>query len=182
MDRQPQLVSERLVLRELSLQDAPRIQLLASDKRIADMTANIPHPYPDNAAVDWITQHESNWQLRKQAIFGIILKSTQEVIGSIGLAFRESGDVELGYWVGVDYWGSGYATEAVKGIVAFGFNDLELICIKARRLSRNPASGKVLLKSGFVHTGKVEDSCGSKFESLDHYEITAELNSVSYPQ
>lgn len=170
---QPQLTSDRLLLRPLTLGDAPSIQIMASDKRVAEMTANIPHPYPETGAVDWISQHASNWQQRKQASFAITLKSSQEIVGCIGLVLDDSKAAELGYWVGVEHWGNGYATEATKRIITFGLNDLKLDKILACRLSRNPASGKVLLKSGFIYLSTSEDSCGSKFESLDFYEIAA---------
>ncbi len=174
--KQPHLESERLLLRPLTLNDAPDIQLMASDKRVAEMTANIPHPYPETGAVDWISQHGANWQLGKQASFAITLKSSQEIVGCIGLVLEDAKQAELGYWVGVNYWGNGYATEAAKRIIKFGLNDLSLNKILACRLSRNPASGKVLLKSGFTHCGTSEGSCGSKFESLDYYEVTTKTS------
>ena len=174
---QPELYSERLLLRALTLDDAPRIQVMASDKRISDMTANIPYPYPETGAVDWISTHASNWQQRKQVNYGISLTSIQEVVGAIGLNLGGSNDAELGYWLGASYWGSGYVTEAAKRIIIFAFNELELNCIKARVLSRNPASGRVLLKSGFQHSRTEDGSCGSKYESLDYYEIRTESKS-----
>lgn len=171
---QPALHSERLLLRPLTLDDAPKIQIMVSDKRVSEMTANIPHPYPDEAAVAWINTHGANWQQRKQVSYGISLTSTQEIIGAMGLVLRDPAEVELGYWLGVDYWGFGYATEAAKRIISFGFNELGLNFVKARVLSRNPASGRVLLKSGFTHSRTEAGSCGSKFESLDYYECLAE--------
>jgi len=175
---QPQLTSERLLLRPLTLFDAPQIQQMASDKRVAEMTASIPHPYPETGAVDWISEHESKWQQREQASFGVILKSSEKVVGCVGLILKGDKEADLGYWIGVDYWGKGYATESAKCIVAFGFDGLGLSKILARRLSRNPASGNVLFKAGFAHMGTSEDSCGSKFESLDYYEIRAESSAL----
>jgi len=170
---QLQLASERLLLRPLTLLDAPQIQSMASDRRVAEMTANIPHPYPETGAVDWISEHESKWQQREQASFGVILKSSQKIVGCSSLVIDTNAEAELGYWIGVDFWGNGYATEATKRIIEFGFNDLDLKKILARVLSRNPASGNVLLKAGFEHCGTSEGSCGSKFESLDYYQIKA---------
>lgn len=171
MGDQPQFETERLLMRALTLDDAPQIQKLVSDKRVSEMTANIPYPYLEGAAVDWISTHALYWQHRQQATFGIVIKSSDTVIGSIGLVWREPNEAELGYWVGLEYWGKGYATEAGKGIINFAFNNLAIEQIKARVLARNAASGHVLQKCGLVLTDTSAGSCGSKFESLNYYEI-----------
>jgi len=81
------------------------VQAIVSDKRIAEMTASIPYPYPETGAIDWISTHEKRWSSRENVSFAILLKSTDTIIGAIGLAFKESNEGELGYWLGVDYWG-----------------------------------------------------------------------------
>ena len=173
MKQQPQLTSERLILRAFTSDDAPRVQAIVADKRISDMTANIPYPYPETGAIDWISTHEQRWLSRENVNFAIVLESTQSIIGAIGLVVKEPNEGELGYWLGADYWGKGYATEAAKCINEFGLNTLNFDKIKARALSRNPASGKVLLKSGFEQTGTSDGACGDKFESLDYFEISS---------
>jgi RimJ/RimL family protein N-acetyltransferase len=173
MKQQPQLTSERLILRAFTSDDAPRVQVIVADKRISEMTASIPYPYPETGAIDWISTHEQRWLSRENVSFAVVLKSTNTIIGAIGLVFKESSEAELGYWFGVDYWGKGYATEAAKCINDFGLGALNFDTIKARALSRNPASRKVLLKSGFKHMSTTEGSCGDKFESLDYFEISA---------
>jgi len=174
---QPVLLSERLLLRPLTLHDAPAIQTMAAAKQVAEMTANIPHPYPSGAAEQWIGQHMSAWQHGLQVDYGITLISSQDVIGAIGLVFKNKAEAELGYWVGVDYWGYGYATEAAKRLVLFGFDEMNVNSIKARVLNRNPASGRVLLKSGFRYSQTVTGDCGSKHEPLDCYERRAKPTS-----
>ena len=171
MGTQPLLETERLLLRPLSLEDASRIQDLASDKLVSEMTANIPHPYPDDAASEWISGHQQKWSDREQANFAITLKPTNKIVGCISLEFKNANEAELSYWVGVEFWGVGYATEAVKKMISYGFSELTLHCIKARVLSRNPASGKVLLKSGLQFLETIEGNCGDKFESLDYFSI-----------
>ena len=171
MIKQPELTTERLLLRAFTLNDAPRVQAIVADKRIAEMTANIPYPYPENAAADWISTHEQRWLYRENVSYAVVLKLSDTIIGAISLLFKENNEAELGYWLGVNYWGKGYATEMVKAISRFGFNTLSVTKITAKVLSRNPASGNVLLKSGLTHTHTVDGSCGDKFESLDYFEI-----------
>jgi len=62
---------------------------------------------------------------------------------------------ELGYWIGVPYWGKGYATEAARSVVNYGFSTLELHRIFASHVPANPASGRVLTKIGMRHEGRL---------------------------
>ena len=172
---QPSLDTKRFLLRPFSLEDVPRVQLLVSDKRISEMVANIPHPYPEGAALEWIVTHRPEWEKGRQASFAIIDKVTNELRGAIGLSMKvtdgEKEEAEIGYWLGIDYWGQGVVSEACQRIVEFAWDDLSLDRILARRLSSNPASGRVLEKAGFVHTGTEKGNCGDKYTSLDYYEI-----------
>ena len=172
---QPNLESARYLLRPFTPEDAAKVQVLAADKRISDMVSNIPHPYPDGAALEWISSHVPGWDKGVQASFAIIDKTNHELRGAIGLTISsiETGtkEAELGYWLGVDYWGQGIVSEVCQRIVHFGLHDLNIDRIHARRLSSNPASGRVLEKAGLKHTGTAEGTCGDKFASLDYYEI-----------
>jgi len=83
-----------------------------------------------------------------------VQKNSLQLIGAIGLTIdRELDKAELGYWVGKPFWGNGYATEAARLIVDYGFNQLHLNRICAKHFVRNPASGRVMQKIGMVHEG-----------------------------
>lgn len=186
MDVQPSLKTERLLLRPFALSDAARVQRLAGDKRIADVTANIPHPYPDGLAETWISSHAGQWQAGGLASFAIALRESELLIGAVSLMNIHAGEGvredegaregaregELGYWVGTQFWGKGYCTEACRRIVDYGQQDLGLRRIHAHHLSRNPASGRVLLKCGLLHVGSSESECGylKQVESTELYE------------
>ena len=107
----PTLTTPRLVLRPYRLSDAPRVQQLAGEKIIADMTANIPHPYRDGMAEAWIEQHDA-WFKAGTTVSLAITQNTQDaIIGTVSLSQIHQGCGNLGYWLGVPFWGQGIATE-----------------------------------------------------------------------
>ena len=153
MIEQPTLSSERLVLRPFTLSDAEDVQRLAGAEEIADTTLNIPHPYADGLAEAWIESHADAFRERERLALAIT-DSSAVLVGAISLRLELGhGRAELGYWIGLPYWGRGYATEAVGVMVGYGFKELGLNRIHAHHLARNPASGRVLEKAGFTHEG-----------------------------
>jgi len=65
-------------------------------------------------------------------------------------------NAEAGYWIGVQYWGNGYCTEALKAIINYGFGTLQLNKIHAHHITTNPASGRVMLKCGMSIEGSLK--------------------------
>ena len=161
-------------MRPFTLNDAPTVQQLAGDREIALNTLSIPHPYEDGVAEEWINTHEEQFAEGKIANFAIVLRSSSDLIGSIGLTIdQEHERAELGYWIGKPYWGNGYCTEAGKAVIRYGFNDFNLNRIHAQYLNRNPASGRVLEKLGMRYEGYLRQyikKCG-KFEDSKIYSI-----------
>lgn len=148
------LETSRLTLRPFSAADAPAVQHLVCAREIAEMTLNIPHPYPDGAALMWISTHDEKIAQGTEYPFAITDRVDGSVYGAIGLRLeREHSRAELGYWIGLPYWGQGYATEAGKALLAFGFQTLGLHRIYAFHFGRNPASGRVLQKIGLLPEG-----------------------------
>ena len=124
---QPVLETERLILRPFQLSDADDAQVLVSDKLIASTTLNIPHPYPEGGAAEWIKTHESGFKEGKRVVYAVTLKDSGEIVGAISLANMVSGhQAELGYWVGVPCWNKGYCTEAGEALLRYGFTELGL--------------------------------------------------------
>ncbi len=73
------------------------------------------------------------------------MAETDELIGAIGLTLSKKYDhAEMGYWIGVPFWGKGYCTEAAKIVLQYGFEELKLNRIFAHHMTNNPASGKVM--------------------------------------
>lgn len=154
MTEQPILESERLRLRPFQLSDALDVRRMAGDRRVADMTRNVPHPYLEGMAEEWISTHAAGYQTHSLVTFAITLRDSSALVDAIGLRVQRRDDcAELGYWIGVDHWNQGYCTEASHQILAFGFQRLRLNKIHATHMARNPASGRVLTKLGMRSEG-----------------------------
>ncbi len=152
---QPTLETKRLTLRPFTMADAPEVQRLAGDRRVAHTTARIPHPYEDGMAETWISTHQDRFEKREEVTFAVIRKEDCALVGAIGLVFHLFDNAEMGYWIGVPDWNQGYATEAAGALLKYGFEDLGLHRIQATHFTRNPASGRVMEKLGMKHEGRL---------------------------
>lgn len=152
---QPNLHSERLILRPFALSDAKMVQHLAGNIKIAETTLNIPHPYEDGMAEAWIGTHREGLKQEKEVTYAIVKKDANELIGAISLMMinQTHKKAELGYWIGVPYWSNGYCTEASRTLINYGFNGLNLNKIYAKALVTNTASWTVMEKVGMSHEG-----------------------------
>jgi len=153
MEQRKRIETERLVLRQFNLDDAPEVQRLAGNRAIADTTLNIPFPYEDGMAEEWIGTHEEQFKDGKGVTFAVILSDSSQLVGAIGITNKEHDRGEMGYWIGQPYWNQGYATEAAQAIITYGFGELTLNKISAAHLVRNPASGRVMEKAGMGYEG-----------------------------
>lgn len=155
---QPVLETDRLLLRPFALADAQDVQRLCGDFAVANTTLNIPHPYPDGSAEEFISSHPGKYEKGDGVVFAITLKRESTLIGAIGLDVTQRFHrAEIGYWIAKSFWNQGYATEAGHAVVAFGFRQWSLHKIVGTYLRRNPASGCVLRKIGFVPEGLLRD-------------------------
>ncbi|MGR5132346.1 GNAT family N-acetyltransferase [Vibrio alfacsensis] len=146
MSTQPTLTTKRLILRPFNYDDCQQVALLAGDKRIADMTANIPHPYQPPMAKTWIDEHTPMYQQHRGVAYAITLCDTGKLIGAVSVPRIEDGYGILGYWLGVHYWGKGYAFEASKTLIEFAKSHFALAGIKVMHLVENQRSKSVILK------------------------------------
>jgi RimJ/RimL family protein N-acetyltransferase len=143
----PVLATARLVLRAPRRGDVKAIATLVNDRRIAANTARIPHPYAVEDAEQFIAAVNKR---ESEACFVITLDGAP--IGICSVDLREDGP-EIGYWLGVAYWGRGFATEAVRALIDHAFGDLEHETLISGARVNHPASRRVLEKCGFQWTG-----------------------------
>lgn len=151
-----EIKTERLVLRQLTLDDAPAISKLGSDKDISRMTGSFPYPFPLLSA-EFKVMHMRAQNRRSLAYPYAITIDGGELMGICDLFRRAPDDaLEIGYWLGKPYWGQGYSTEAAKGLMAEARDCLGVNGLIAGAFSDNPASIRVLQKLGFELTDEEE--------------------------
>jgi RimJ/RimL family protein N-acetyltransferase len=170
------LKSERLILRPPSPEDAPHVECFVSDRRVAEMTALIPHPYPRGAALDWIHLTERQWLEGLKASFVICLRGSGTLVGAISYFRDGTRDNEVGYWIGVPHWGRGYATEALKCLLRYAFENLEACHVDSYHFAHNLASGRVMQKAGMKFIGRTPLGASRGGVAYDdiRYSITAD--------
>ena len=162
------LKTSRLILRPLCRDDISQLLPLIGAREVAATTLRIPYPYTEENALKFLEYSDSVWQKREGASFGIFLREGEQVCGGIGLAAHlEHNRAELGYWIGVPFWGNGYCTEAAREVLRFGFENLRLHRIDAGHFANNPASGRILLKLGMKHEGTTREHVQKWGEYLD---------------
>jgi len=146
--------------------DATRVQRLAGEREVAEMTGLIPHPYPDGAAEEFIAMQGRDWATGKEYSYAIAA-SDEALVGVVSLRPAAIERENLGYWIGRPYWGRGYASAALRAMIALGFGLLDVEKLTASHLARNPASGRVMEKCGMRpletgerdHRGAIEAFC-----------------------
>lgn len=149
-----QLIREtnRLILRPLTSADAASIQRFASAREVADAMISILHPYPEGEAERYLERKTVESEQGLSRAFAIERKLDQAFCGVIEIRDieREHSQAELSFWLAVEAWGQGYMSEALKPMLRFGFEHLDLNRLYAYHMVRNPGSDKVLQKNGFT--------------------------------
>lgn len=143
----PRIETERLILSELKEGDIPIVTGYLQDKIFSDLTSNIPYPYTEMHAAFWLKMSAEAFENNTGFTFAIRNKEEQ-IVGAIGLHDRGDDKAELGYWMGKPFWNKGYVTEAAGALIDFGFKELDINKIYATYFLHNPASGRIMEKTG----------------------------------
>ena len=142
------LETERLMLRRPTLADVKAIARLADDRRIAENTRRLPHPYSQDHAIEFVRGTAAD---HHGTVF--LIENNFAPIGMVGVDWREPDAPELGYWLGVEHWGQGFGTEAARAVIDFTFEEFELEQLLAGARVSNPSSRNILEKCGFQWSG-----------------------------
>ena len=152
-----ELQTERLLLREFTPSDWPDVYAYQRDPLYLRYTHwSERRPEDVQAFVQmFLAQQEQNPRTKFQ--LAIVLKSTGHLIGNVGIRMRsiDADSADVGYELGPSHWGLGYATEAARAIVSFGFHSLELHRIWSWCIAENTASARVLEKLGMTFEARL---------------------------
>lgn len=179
--------TERLYMREFTMADADAVFEYAGNM---DNTGFLPwSPEPYDEVVKFIERRLASQieSPRTEYDFAVCLKENDVMIGAMGLYLKdERRQAELGYIFNMKYWHKGYALEAAKGYLRFGFLGLDLHRIYARCDDKNEASRRVMERVGmrqeahFIKSEYTKVFGKSGWRSFYHYAITEKeyLNSL----
>ena len=170
---------EGIILRQWSIIDAPKLALIADNKKIADnLRDGFPFPYSLKDAKDWLNLilPENN----PPRFFAITID--KQLIGSIGIVAKTDiyrKNSEIGYFLSEEFWGRGIATRAIKAATSYAFKDFDVVRIYAEPFSDNTGSRRALEKAGFrleatlknnvIKNGIIKDSCIYSILREDNY-------------
>lgn len=156
----PILETERLLLRPFRLEDARgAFECWESDPDVAKYMFWTSHNDIEKTK-EWLTFEMG--QIEKEAWyrFALELKDTNELIGTALIYYEEEVESwEIGYNLGKRYWGKGYTTEAMKKVIEFAVESLNISEIVGRYAKENPASGNVMKKLGFQYEKDIPYEC-----------------------
>jgi RimJ/RimL family protein N-acetyltransferase len=142
------LETERLMLRRPTLADVKAIARLADDRRIAENTRRLPHPYSQDHAIEFVRGTAGD-----DRSTAFLIENSHTPIGMVGVDWREPEAPELGYWLGVEHWGRGFGTEAARAVIDFTFEEFDVEQLMAGARVTNPSSRNILEKCGFQWSG-----------------------------
>jgi RimJ/RimL family protein N-acetyltransferase len=157
--------TERLLLRPGWAEDAPELARAIADEQVVRNLATAPWPYRQEDAEAFLAAPRD--PVMPSFLITERTDGAPRIVGSCGLGRRPAGSVEMGYWIGRQHWGKGFATEASRALIEIA-KALKLPRLEASHFLDNPASGRVLEKLGFVATGMSAErySCARGGEAM----------------
>ncbi|MDV2685560.1 GNAT family N-acetyltransferase [Alkalihalophilus lindianensis] len=173
-EKEKTIETNRLLLRLFNETDAPEVTKLCNNYNLYKNTLYLPYPYSIEDALSWMKNHLDHFNENKSYEFAITDKVTGKLLGAIALTNNQRfNHGEMAYWIGQEYWGNGYATEAAKGILQFAFVEKNYNKVFARYFNSNSASGKVIEKICMKKEGILKEHVikENKYIDLVYYGI-----------
>lgn len=145
---------------------------LLNNHNVEKWLLQVPSPYTPEEADIWI--HKCKSGENENTNFSYAIENDGSLVGGIGLHKKFEHSAEVGYWIGEEFWGKGYATTALNNILEIGFNDLNFTRIHAHVFEGNIASEKILLKCGFEYEGLLK-KCHKKGDEYFNSKLFAKV-------
>jgi ribosomal-protein-alanine N-acetyltransferase len=155
-----ELSTERLVLREFIARDWAAVHAYHNDPRYQRFyESEGSTPEQAQAFVQMFLDQQAA-QPRTKFQLALTLKATGQLIGTCGIRMSEPGarQADIGYELAPEHWGRGYATEAARAIMAFGFSELNVHRIWSWCISENHGSAAVLRRLGMRQEGHLREN------------------------
>lgn len=149
------LTTGRLVLRPLTLRDAPAIQRLAGDPRVARRTASFTSPFSYPQSVKWTARALREVRACRALMRATTLRNTGEFAGVVSVRLTRKSPPELGYWLGVPFQGGGYCTEAVRALLRHLFRRPGVREVMGFCQEENVASARVMQRCGLCRVARL---------------------------
>lgn len=170
------LETPRLLLRTMTMADAPRIQELFPNPNVLRfMAASIPWPYPDDGAESYLRRTLPRIERMEEYYWAIVRRGheAEGLVGGIGL-MPASDEESRGFWLGEPYWGQGFMREASDAVTAFAFDTLGMTELRLNNAAPNAASHRIKESAGaeIVSVGDTE-YVGGTFPGV-RWRLTAE--------
>ena len=164
---EPRIETERLLLRPIRESDLDDLVAGINDWNVARMLARVPHPYGRADAEEYLALARRNADTGRSLY--LVMERDGRLIGNIGIG-QMPHISEFGYWLGRAHWGQGFATEAGRAVLAYGFDVLGIRLVRSGIFADNPASLRVQMKLGFRRVGVGPRLClarGAKVAHID---------------
>jgi [ribosomal protein S5]-alanine N-acetyltransferase len=170
--RKTMLATPRLVLREFAREDVDSLAAVIGDP---ETMKYYPAPFDRAAVIDWIDRNRRRYQADGFGLWGMVLKSSGELVGDCGLIRQDldgTSEIEIGYHVRRDLWGKGLATEAARACRDYGFANLPVDRLISLIRPENLPSRRVAEKNGMCITEEIS------WRGLLHYVYAVERSNL----
>jgi ribosomal-protein-alanine N-acetyltransferase len=170
----PVIETERLILRELSLDDVDDIFGYASIPEVSTFLLWYPHKSKQDS-IDFINFAKDMFAKDISIIWGIELKEEKKLIGIFDLRTMQliNDCAEIGYVISNIYWNRGFISESIQEVIKFCFNELKLNRVEAHCDEENIGSARVMEKAGMKYEGTMREKLyvKDKYRSMKLYSI-----------
>lgn len=165
----PTIETNRLILRKMMVKDYEDMYAYACRFDVTKYLTWKPHTSP-NYTKEYLEYIATKYSLGEFYDWAIIDKQNAKMIGTCGFTRFDfhSNCAEVGYVLNPEYWGRGYATEAVQTVINFGFEKIGLTRIEAKYMQGNEASRRVMEKVGMTYEGMMRSAVlvGNEYKNI----------------